>query len=128
MEIIKYNIEKLGGMQSTLPRNLFSLEMEPSLMNFEMRNIEKNMESVNHRAVHPKHFNQDSHSGPVNRNWSAGRFPYGGTSGPVDPKESGQYMRDKDVNPDLSNYPCSFSLISRAFESNQSIRSNRKLL
>lgn len=80
--------------------------MEPSLQNYEMRNIGRNMESVNHRAEHPKHFNQEASSSALNRNRSVGRFPYGGTTGPVDPKDSGQFMRDTNMNPELSNYPC----------------------
>ena len=108
MEIIKYNIEKLGGIESTLSR------MEPSLNNFEMRNIEKNLENVNHTSVHPKYFDSSKgfssgfglgSQGP-SRPKPTGMFPYGGTSGPVDPKESGQYQRDYNMNPDLSNYPC----------------------
>ena len=109
MEIIKYNIEKLGGIESTLAR------MEPSLQTFEMRNIEKNLESVNQPAVHPKYFESSkgysTSSGFANqgmqRTKSTGVFPYGGLSGPVDPKVAGQYQGDFNMNPDLSNYPCS---------------------
>lgn len=111
MEIIKYNIEKLGGIESTLSR------MEPSLQTFEMRNIEKNLESVNHQAIHPKFFEPSkgystSSAFPtqgIPRTKSTGVFPYGGMSGPVDPKVSGQYQSDFNMNPDLSNYPCTFS-------------------
>lgn len=86
--------------------------MEPSLRSYEMRNIEKNMEGVNQKAIPPKYFDQSSafksHQ-PVesmNRNNPMGRFPYGGSAGPTDPKLAGQYNHDRVMNPELSNYPC----------------------
>lgn len=102
MEIIKYNIEKLGGIESTLSR------MEPSLRTFEMRNIEKNMESVNQPAVHPKFFDSSkafASSSNLPRSASRGLFPYG-SSGQNDPKDAGQYQRNMTPTPDMSNYPC----------------------
>lgn len=110
LEIIKYNIEKLGGIESTIGR------MEPSLQTFELRNIEKNLEAVNQPAVHPRYFDPSrdlgAGAGPAFANTSlprarsTGVFPYGGASGPVDPKEAGQFQRSYQANPDLSNYPC----------------------
>lgn len=112
MEIIKYNIEKLGGIESTLSSKLtINQEMEPSLFNYDLRNIEKNMETVNNRAVHPKFFDSQATSQQtllerLSRNPQQSRFPYGGTFGPSDPKAAGQYTQSMTQNPDLSNYPC----------------------
>lgn len=117
MEIIKYNIEKLGGIESTIAR------MEPSLQTFEMRNIEKNLESVNNPAVHPKFFDpskgmssfQQQSNYPQSSTGVRGRsqgatFPYGGySSSPADVKSQGQYQPDYRMTPDLSNYPCKLS-------------------
>ena len=103
MEIIRYNIEKLGGIESTVASTPRSPEMQPSLMSYEMKNIEKNMERVNQRAAHPRHFDSqaafaEAPSGPRQQ------FPFGGAGG-ADPRAGGQFSASNRPLSELSNYP-----------------------
>lgn len=116
-EIIKYNIEKLGGLESTVSK------MEESLRNYELKNIEKNIEKTTHPATHPKYFDPTASASsqytkpPLpgqnhqNQNPPASlprAYPYGSSLPPhSDPKSIGLFSQsDLSRNPEImTNYP-----------------------
>ena len=72
-------------------------------MSYEMKNIEKNMEKANQRAVHPRHFDSQAafaESVP----FSNQQFPFGSAAG-SDPLAAGQFSAFNRPKPELSNYP-----------------------
>lgn len=88
--------------------------MQPSLLSYEMKNIEKNMESANRRAVHPRHFEAQAPFADSGLG-SAQQFPFGGAAS--DARTSGQFTSLNRAQPELSNYPGTLlstgSLLSR---------------